>query len=258
MRPRPNAAPRSLLPTIESTDADLQALLLQLSVDGTAAAHRAVAERYRQFGILDKAYDHFQRAAEIDPADAAAHDGLARVWRDWGYPQLGLPDAARAVFFAPRSAPAHNTYGTLLLALGRRREARHEYETAIQVDPTAAYALSNLCYVSFLDGEVKRAATECNAALRIDPSLTPARNNLALAQMAAGRGDLAERGLAHAAPHEAAGFYNIGIARMAAKQYAAAAAAFDAARKAKPDWPAPYARARQARRLLESSALSDE
>ena len=130
-------------------------------------------------------------AGKEDPADALEYDGLARVWRDWGYPQLGLADAARAVFYAQRSAATHNTFGTLLQAIGHRGEARHEFETAADVDPTAAYALNNLCYLSFLEGALERAATECTAALRIDPTLRSARNNLALAQMAAGRGDLA-------------------------------------------------------------------
>ena len=173
------ASSASLLPTVETSDPALSAALLALSISATPDAHRVVAERYRELGILDMAYDHFLRASQLNRADASAYEGLARIWRDWGFPQLGLADASRAVYYAPSSASAHNTWGTLLAAVGHHGDARREYERAVQLDPRAAYALNNLCYLSFVEGDAPTALAECRAALSVDPALAAARGTLA-------------------------------------------------------------------------------
>jgi len=174
------ASSASWLPTVETSDPGLSAALLKLAIAPTSDAHRRVAERYRALGILDMAYDHFQRAAQLDRTDAAAYEGLARVWRDWGFPGLGIPDASRAVYYAPASASTHNTLGTLLAALGDEPDARREYERAVQIDPRAAYALNNLCSLSFLTGHLAAARAECQAALAVNPALAAARDTLAV------------------------------------------------------------------------------
>lgn len=176
VRPASSAA---VLPTVEGRDPALAAALTTLAIAATPEAHRAVAERYRDLGILDMAHDHFLTALQFDRGDASAYEGLARNWRDWGFPQLGLGDASRAVYYAPASASAHNTLGTLLAALGHVGEARRAYQRAVQIEPRAAYALNNLCYLSYLEGDVSRARAECQAALEIDPEMIAARQTLA-------------------------------------------------------------------------------
>lgn len=176
VRPASSAA---VLPTIEGRDPLLSAALMKVALAATAEAHRAVAERYRELGILDMAHDHFLSATQLDRTDASAYEGLARDWRDWGFPQLGIGDASRAVYYAPASASAHNTLGTLLAAIDHVREARRAYERALQIDPRAAYALNNLCYLSYLEGDTSRARAECQAALAVDPALIAARETLA-------------------------------------------------------------------------------
>jgi tetratricopeptide (TPR) repeat protein len=250
---KPGGSRGDLVPTVEARDPTLSAALLELAMSPTPETHRRVAERYRELGILDAAYDHFDRARQLDPTDAVAHEGLARVWRDWGFPHLGLADASRAVYFAPSRATVYNTLGTLLAGTGRQREARRAWEHALALEPRAAYVLNNLCYLSFLQGETTNALAECHAALAIDPELTAARNNLALVDAARGRDDLAKRELL-AARDAAAGLYNIGILDLAAKHYASAVAAFEAAHRERPSWAEAHERALQARRLLRAAA----
>jgi len=240
--------------TLETNDRILSNALLGVQIAPSPLAHRRVAERYRELGILDSAYDHYAAAVQLDRTDAAAYEGLARVWRDWGFPQLGLADASRAVYFAPAWAVAHNTLGTLLVALGRAEAARNAYARALALDPNAAYVLNNVCYLSFLEGQSARAIAECEAALTIDPTFTAARNNLALANAAAGRSDEAKKQFM-AAGDAAAALYNMGIVQLAGKQYAGAMKAFQEAYHARPTWAAALERAQQARKL-DSSARS--
>jgi len=219
--------------TLETRDPALAAdLLLALSAP-SGERHRAIAERYRDMGVLDAAYRHFNRALALNPRDAAAYEGLARVWRDWGLPQLAVGDSHRATFYAPQSASARNTYGTIMQALGRYRDANTSYELASWLDPHAAYAVNNLCYLAFVNGRIDEAIDRCNAALRLDPSLAAARNNLALAFAASGRMDLARTQFLDAGDR-ASGLYNAGIAYLASGDERNALAAFDAASKARP------------------------
>jgi tetratricopeptide (TPR) repeat protein len=234
------------VPTMEERDPELASELLRLAAFPSAEGHCQVAERYRQHGILDTAYDHFTKALALNPRDAAAYEGLARVWRDWGLPQLGLADAHRATFYAPESAAARNTYGTLMQALGRYREARMAYDLAASLDPRAAYAVNNLCYLAFLEGRTDAAIQRCTAALTLDPSLTAARNNLALAFAAAGQLELARAQFLDAGDR-ASGLYNMGIVYLATGDKTRALAAFDEASRARVTFALARERANQIR-----------
>jgi Flp pilus assembly protein TadD len=243
-----NARPRSssLLPTIESRDPELSRALLAETLSPTAANHVAAGEAYFRLKIRDAAHKHFLRALQVDPTNGAAFDGLARVWRDWDLPELALGDAYRATHFAPSSAKAWNTLGTVLQLLARPKDARRAYQRALEVEPSAAFALNNLCYLSILDTRITDALKECQRALQIEPSLAAARNNLALAYAADGQTSLAEQ-LLLTASDSATGHYNVGIVRLARKQFNGAAEAFDRARAIKPHWRAANDRAKQAR-----------
>ena len=241
------------LTSVERQDRALAAALQQLEMAPSAARLRAVAERYRMLGVLDASYAHYNRAVKLDPRDAAGYDGLARIWRDWGLPAIALTDAHRAIFHAPRSAAAHNTLGTVFQALGQTANARQAYGRARTLDPGAAYATSNLCYLSFLEGDFERAGTLCQSALAVDPGFTAARHNLALVHAATGRLDLARRAFMDAGD-EAVASFNMGIVHMAARNYATAAASFDAASRANPTMNVARERAQQARVFQRNAA----
>jgi Flp pilus assembly protein TadD len=239
------------VPTLESRDQTLAAALASVTVEPSAEAYLAVGELYRSHGVLDSAYKHFNAAVKLDPKNADAYEGLAKTWRDWGNPGLALSDASRARFYAPASPSVQNTLGTIFQALGRAPDARRAYERAIALDAQATYAMSNLCYLSFLDGRMDRAVEECRRAVALDPELKSARYNLALAYAGAGRMDLARDTLA-AGGDVAEASFNLGILHMAQRDYRSAAAAFDAASRAKPTFNIARERALQARVLMHA------
>ncbi len=242
--------------TLETRDPGLAAELLLLRSAPTAENHRQIAEHYRDRGVLDLAYQHFNDALALNPRDAAAYEGLARVWRDWGLPQLAVGDAHRATFYAPQSASARNTFGTIMQALGQYSDAKASYELASWLDPKAAYAVNNLCYLAFVTGHINDAIDRCSAALRMDPSLAAARNNLALAFAASGRMDVARAQFLDAGDH-ASGLYNTGITYLAAGDERNALAAFDAASKARPTFAISRERAELIRARLARAAAAE-
>jgi tetratricopeptide (TPR) repeat protein len=238
--------------TLEAHDPVLSGALIEVAVAPTSERHLRIAERYRELGILDAAFDHYVRARGIAPHDARAYDGLARVWRDWGFPDRALAEAARAIHYAPDWPVSHNTSGTILAALGRGPDARRAFERALALDARATYAHNNLCYVSFLEGDAPKAFSDCRAALSIDPTMAAARNNLALIYAAARRDDLAEREFL-AAGDTAAAAYNIGLVHLAEKRYDEAWHAFIAAARQRPAWAAAREQAARTRALAAKS-----
>lgn len=236
--------------SIEISDPRLATELKALTLEPTAANHRAVAAAYVRHGVLDLAHEHFSDAVALDPSDGASWDGLARIWRDWGFPNLALPDAYRAVYFVPNSASTHNTLGTVLQALGRSADARAQFEQALALDVTAAYALSNLCYGWRVDGNPTRAADACRGALKLRPDLESARNNLALAYEAEGNLAGALETLA-SSTDQARAAYNEGLLHLAARRYRDALDAFDRARTARPHYRAAEIMARRVRAQVD-------
>ena len=242
--------------TLEARDPALAADLLLLASAPSAERHRVIAERYRDLGVLDAAYQHFNSALAMNPRDAAAYEGLARVWRDWGLPQLAVGDAHRATFYAPESASARNTFGTIMQALGRYADAKASYELASWLDPTAAYPVNNLCYLAFVSGHLDDAIGHCTVALRLDPSLAAARNNLALSFAASGKMDLARKQFLEAGD-VASGLYNTGIVYLASGDDRGALAAFDAASRARSTFNIARERAAQIRARLGFAAAAE-
>jgi tetratricopeptide (TPR) repeat protein len=245
-----NTAPpaaTSLAPTIESTDSQLSAALLEAAAVPSAAAFRHVGREYRRVGVLDQAHEYFTRAVKLDPTDAASHEAIARIWRDWGTPQLGLADAYRAVHYAPDSPSAANTLGTLLQALGYTSEAKAWYGQALALDSNAWYALNNLCYAAIMTREI--AIDMCRAAVTAAPDAKAPRNNLALAHAAAGDLEGAKKWFRRAGDTPEA-YYNYGVTLMGRRQYADAAEAFRKALEINPRHTEAALRIRQAQQAL--------
>jgi Flp pilus assembly protein TadD len=243
---------RTSATTLEAHDPALAKALLFLEAAPSAAHHRDVADAYLRLGVSDQAHEHLSAAVKLEPRDAGSWDRMARIWRDWGMPHLGLSDAHRAVYYAPASPSAHNTLGTILHALGRRDQARTEFERALQLDPAAAYALNNLCYTWTLDGQLRAAVAACQRAIAIQPDLQLARNNLGLAYAVGGSLEDSERAFASGG-EQARAHYNMGIVYLARRQHADALKEFEAAQRARPEFGAAAAMARQAWQLANRS-----
>ena len=243
------ASPKtSLLPTVERMNPALAEALMRLALSESAENHRLAAVAYRQLGVNDFAFRHYQRALRLEPCDSAAYEGLARTWRDWGMPDLGLGDAHRAVYCRPHSASAYNTLGTLFEALGQRKHARDAFTFAVTLQTDASFAWNNLCYLSLRDGDGAAAERACERALALQPNLAVARTNLALAYAVQGDLGRAEAQLLDG-PDPAEAQYNVWMLKMSVGDYAAAAQAFERAAARRPSMWDARRRASQARRL---------
>ena len=232
--PRPRRKPASCRPSNRS-DPVLAAALLPLAVHETADESSLVAAAYRNAGVLDYAYRHYQRALE---ARAVRQRCTTRAWRGCGgtgaCPTWRWATRYRAIHCQPKSASAHNTLGTVLQSLGQhaKREARLR-ASAARSTRSAAFALNNLCYLALPEGNGAAAQQACERALALDPTTASRRGtNLALAYAHAGRSGRSRASAAglrrrrHGASTTSASF----ACRWA--EYADAADAFDPRRRA--------------------------
>jgi Flp pilus assembly protein TadD len=238
---------------VETRDAGLAAARIAWLADPTPAHARQLAGEYQRLAIFDQADGVLTDALDRWPSDGTLHEGRARVWRDWGLPALALPHAQRALYFAAGSTDAANTLASILEALGRFEEAGMTLEAAASGEPGDGVLAANRCYVALERGLEGDALALCREALQLAPDSAHARNNLALVHAAAGRLDEATR-LFVEANGEADGLFNIGIVRLARREYEEAAAAFDAAVTARPGFAAAASRAAEARRLAAARA----
>lgn len=247
---RPAGTPTA---TIEGHDPRLIAALAVATAQPGPESYRAVAREYARLRILDRAHDYLSRALAYNRRDWATYDALARVWRDSGSPGLALGDAHRAAYFAPDSPVARNTLGTVLQAMGRRGEAREQYEIALRLDPAASYALNNLCYGWILEGDGAKAARACEQALSAAPALVAAQNNLGILYAAEGDFDRA-RWAFEQTGDSATVLYNLGVVRLARREYREATEAFEAAQRVRPT-NMTAARVRQATALARAGEV---
>ena len=216
------AAPKnSLLPTLESSDPALATALLLLAMHESAENHRLVAAAYRNAGVLDFAYRHFQRAVALEPCDAASYDGMARIWRDWGMPDLALGDAHRALYCARSRRRCYNTLGHGARgARPARRAPSAPIERAVALDPRAAFALNNLCYLALHRGRLARPPRVLRARRsRSIPTSRPRATTWRSSMRKRGRSRRRARQRLRDRRSPAAALYNIGILRLADGRY---------------------------------------
>jgi tetratricopeptide (TPR) repeat protein len=250
---KPAAPPRAEPRTIESDDPELRDALSSVRQARTCSTLTQLGVVYERLELRDLAARHLSDAIKLDPKCGAAHDAMAKVWRNAGMQAAALGSAYRAIYFSPESPQFWNTYGTVLQELGRTKEAAAAYRRVAQLDESAAYAHSNLCYLEMQVGDMDAAADACLAALAVDATFVPALNNLALLRAASGKPAEAFE-LFASAGGVAAAHYNIGMVRLAQREFAAALTAFEAAYHENPAFDAAHAKARLVRRVLKQGS----
>jgi Flp pilus assembly protein TadD len=173
-----------------------------------------------QMAMQDRmgAEQSYKRALSLAPHDVRAQLGLGKM-------QLATdPRAAEATFRRvaadnPRSAIAWTDLGVSLDRQNRPSEAQAAYTQALAIDPNLFSAHVDLAFSLALNGQAARAEQMLRDAAMSTSSTARVRADLAVAQIAAGHGDLAMQTLsADLSPDDA----KASLAGMAILQPAAA------------------------------------
>ena len=113
-----------------------RALSLQPDLPVAGALHRLMGRSEQELGRPDAALPHYERALQIDPADARAIELLARLQfvRERYLESFEL--FRTLVEIDPDNAEAHANLGATLYHLGRVADAIGSFEHALALDPT--------------------------------------------------------------------------------------------------------------------------
>jgi Tfp pilus assembly protein PilF len=170
--------------TVEAYDHFLKAA--QLQPDSAAAQYMLGATALR-LGRADEAIGALTRAVELQPSLAEARHSLAFVLAQQGRRPEAIAHYQEAVRLQPGVAALHNDFGLALYDERRVAEAQARFEEAVRLKPDLAGPHNNLGIALAVQGKLAEAAQHFAEAVRLDPTFEEARLNLARARAALGR-----------------------------------------------------------------------
>ncbi|MEN1678000.1 MAG: tetratricopeptide repeat protein [Planctomycetota bacterium] len=139
------------------------------------------------------AYEDFDQAIKIDPANAAALHNRGCTLAAYGRHDAALVDFGRAITLGHDPAVAYANRGELLLSIGRLNQAEADFTEALKAEPDRVACLAGRASALQGQGRVAEAVRDLNQAIAIDPQC---------AESYAGRGAL----------YAAAGYFEQAIA----------------------------------------------
>jgi tetratricopeptide (TPR) repeat protein len=149
--------------------------------------HRLKALVELKMGRVNDAETLYQRAVELNPADAQAVAGLATAQLDKGNARQAEETLKKAIERLPREALLYQAYGSMLLwgegENSNASEARavELLRKAIALDGSLAEAHYQLGKTALREDRVREAQQELEAAVRLDAHSS--KNHYALAQV---------------------------------------------------------------------------
>lgn len=149
-------------------------------------------------GDLSKAYDHFTRAAELNPADATPRFNQGMVLGNAGQHDRAIAAFEEALRLNPDYARAHNHLGLSLLLTGQAERAIGHYQRALALRPDYAEAHFNLAVALETQARHEEALAQYRRALDINPDNMVNHLRLARLLIALGRNREAARNVAEA------------------------------------------------------------
>lgn len=203
-------------------------------------------------GDLDRAFQEYQTAAELDPKDAKAQYNLGAVMLQRGRRDDAIPYLEHAVELDPDFRNAHVNLAAIYAASGDWARAAEHYGEAVRIDPLDSEAHLDWARALARDGKLERASEEIETLLGELPENRPKLRATATLELAAldERTDKPEAALEHyraaAALDPSSRPAQLGLARSLGRSgdFAAAADAFSQAIALDPsDLGARYGRA---------------
>jgi tetratricopeptide (TPR) repeat protein len=149
-------------------------------------------------GDLTRAFEHFTRAVELNPADPVPHFNQGMVLKSAGQHDRAIPAFEAALRLNPDYARAHNHLGLALLLTGQVDRAVVHYQQAAALRPDYAEARFNLGVAFEAQGRHEDAVAQYRKALEINPDNVVNHLRLANLLIALGRGREATGNVAEA------------------------------------------------------------
>jgi tetratricopeptide (TPR) repeat protein len=132
-------------------------------------------------GQADEAIAHFQKALEINPADAEACYNLGIALQQKGRVEEAMAHYQKALAMQPRMAGAHVNLGDALMQKGEVDKAIAQFQEALAISPRFAMVHGSLGIALAKKGQLTEAIAQFQKSLETDPDNEEVRKNLAMA-----------------------------------------------------------------------------
>ncbi len=220
-----------------------EAFQRSLSFGGNLQSHYFLGLSHYRTGRYELALTEFNRALDMDPDFTPARMMLASTLLLQNRLNDAVFQAQTAVVSDPRNAWAHNVLGTALLMQGRYEEGMASLDQATRLDPGLASVHLKKGALSLGMGDLQSAESAMLQAVRANPDALESRLALTLLYL---RQDEPEKAIASLkeglAENEQDAFiyYQLANLYFRMERFEDGAQALEQAKKAKPDFLAPY------------------
>jgi len=142
-------------------------------------------EQYIQLGEFDKARADFEKLLSLMPI-ADAFLGRGCFYMRTGDLTSALGDFDRAIDMEPANAMAYSNRASAYSKLEDMDKALANYDLAIQSDPDYPTAYANRAFAYYKVSRYENGVADCNRALELKPELASAYSNRGLCRAALG------------------------------------------------------------------------
>jgi len=138
-------------------------------------------------GRTEDAISRYEFAISKNPALAEAESFLGLAWQDLGDFDRALEHFERSAALEPKNGEYEMNVAGVLGAKGLRAEARRRYEHSLTLNPALQIAHKELADILCGDLEYDSAIAHYEEALRLQPDYSEAKQNLSFARTLVGR-----------------------------------------------------------------------
>ena len=148
---------------------------------------------YKNQGLLNQAFDDFDRALKLDPTFARAYSNRGALFRDKGLLDQALADCSKAIEISPDMASAYMNRGVIYKDKNNPDLALLDFNKAIELEPGIPDSYNNRASIYGMRNELDLALADCNKALELAPKFAEAYYNRAVVNKRKGLLDQALR-----------------------------------------------------------------
>ncbi|MEW4451990.1 tetratricopeptide repeat protein [Bremerella sp. JC817] len=156
-----------------------------------AGALHLLGVTYQQFGEIDRAIDHIERAIGVRGDSAIYHNNLGVAYLQKGNVDKAQVTLNRAVVLNANYPDAHANLGIALGRLGKRSSAEASLRHALSLNPNHVDALNNLGRLLLDQGKWIEASEIFSRAVTVNPNRPDLQNKLGSTLLQLGNPDLA-------------------------------------------------------------------
>jgi tetratricopeptide (TPR) repeat protein len=181
----------SLFLQMGKVDEAIAELETAVKLKADSAIYGNLGTAFLSKGQSERAKECYERAIQIDPANAEAHYNLGNVYLAMERPAQAAGEYGKAIKARPSYSKAYGNLGAALAMLGKQDEGIENFRRAAELDPNNVEARFNLAMNLADKGLIDEPIEQLRKVIELLPANTVVRNNLAALLLQKGQAEQA-------------------------------------------------------------------